>query len=213
MKKKLKILAIIPARSGSKRLPNKNILNFKNKPLIYWTIKSAYKSKIFNKIIFSSDSKKYIQIAKKFGSIHNRLRPKSISNHKSKPYEYVKDILQIEKEDYNIICILQPTSPLRTEKHIFNAYNQFQKGNKKTLISVTKINRFTNKKYIHSLSKKKNFFKKNIVINGGIYMFKNSFFKKYNKCYSNQPMLYFMDNKNSIDIDYYEDFKVAAKKI
>ena len=73
-----KILAFIPARGGSKGIPNKNIKLFNGKPLIEWTINSALKSKFVNKIIVSSDSKKILTLSKKLGA-DIVLRPKNIS--------------------------------------------------------------------------------------------------------------------------------------
>ena len=79
MREKLKLIALIPARSGSQRIKNKNIYNLNNKPLIAYSIKSALKSKIFDRIIVSTDSLKYAKIAKRYGA-DVLLRPKSFQN-------------------------------------------------------------------------------------------------------------------------------------
>ena len=81
--KKNKIWAIIPARSGSKNLKNKNIIYLNNQPLIAYTIKSALQSKIFEKILVLTDSLKYARIAKKYGAEIPFIRPKKISLDKS----------------------------------------------------------------------------------------------------------------------------------
>jgi CMP-N-acetylneuraminic acid synthetase len=75
----MKVLCVIPARGGSKRIPNKNIKKFLGKPLIYHTIKAAINSKIFDKIVVSTDSKKIKNIAKKYGAEVPFIRPKRIS--------------------------------------------------------------------------------------------------------------------------------------
>ena len=87
--KKLKILAIIPARSGSKSIKNKNILPYKGTPLIYHTIKTSKNSKLINKILVSTDSKKYQKLAIKFGAEAPFLRPKKISHDTSHDKELV----------------------------------------------------------------------------------------------------------------------------
>ena len=83
MLKDKKIIALIPARSGSKRFKNKNIFNYKGHPLIAYTITSAIKSKIFSKIIVSTDSNYYKKIAEYYGASVPFLRPKKISGAKS----------------------------------------------------------------------------------------------------------------------------------
>ena len=118
MEKKKKFLAIIPARSGSKGIKDKNIRSFCGKPLIYYTIKEAKKSKFLNRIIVSTDSKKYAAIAKKYGAEVPFLRPKELARDKSLIIDVVIDLLKkLEiRENYkpDYIVLLQPTSPLRT---------------------------------------------------------------------------------------------------
>ena len=83
-------ICIIPARANSKRIKNKNIKNFCGKPIIYWSIQAAKKSKCFSKIIISSDSKKILNISEKFGAIKNNLRPRKISTDKSSMDDVIK---------------------------------------------------------------------------------------------------------------------------
>mgnify|MGYP005988648939 CR=1 FL=1 len=125
-------IALIPARSGSKRVKNKNILKIKGHPLLAYTISAALKSKIFNKVICVTDSKKYAKIAKYYGAEVPLLRPKKYSGDKSSDIEWVmwimKKINGIEK--YNIFSILRPTNPLRKPITIKRAYNLFIKNKK-----------------------------------------------------------------------------------
>jgi len=114
----MKILCIIPARSGSKGLTNKNILNFQGLPMLVWSIKQAQQSN-YNKdirIILSTDSEEYRQIGLKYGAEVPFLRPKEISGDLSTDYECIKHCLDyLEKEDYipNFIIQLRPTYPTR----------------------------------------------------------------------------------------------------
>jgi len=91
---KKKILAIIGARSGSKELKNKNIKKLGNKPLIGWIIESAIQSKLINRVIVSTDSKKYARIARKFKAETPILRPKKLSRDNSRELDFIKHMLK-----------------------------------------------------------------------------------------------------------------------
>lgn len=116
----MKILAIIPARKGSKGLKDKNIKDFCGKPLICWTIQSAIKCKFIDKVIVSTDSKKIKDISIKYGAEVPFFRPKKYSDDKAKTLDAVNyTVKKLEKDksyfaDY--IVTLQPTSPLRKKK-------------------------------------------------------------------------------------------------
>ena len=119
-----KILAIIPARKGSKGLKNKNIKRFAGKPLIHWSIKSAKKSKYINKIIVSTDSKKIRKYCKSMKVDVPFLRPKKISKDNSKSIEFILhalNFLKKRKELFDYLILLQPTSPLTTNEDIDKA--------------------------------------------------------------------------------------------
>ncbi len=108
-----KVIAIIPARSGSKSIKDKNIVKFKGKPLIAWSIKQCLKSKKIDEVYLSTDSKKYAEIAKKFGLKKIILRPKSISSDHSTDYEFVKHFIENIKTDHGTIAHIRPTTPIR----------------------------------------------------------------------------------------------------
>ena len=100
--KKEKLVALIPARQGSERFKNKNIINFYGKPLIAYTIISAIKSGIFDKIVVSTDSKKYALISKKYGAEVPFLRPKNISNSYSPDFEWVNYTIEKMKKNNEV---------------------------------------------------------------------------------------------------------------
>ena len=112
------ILAIIPARSGSKGLPNKNTLNLLDKPLIAWTIEAAKKSKYLDRLILSTDCDKISKIAQKYNCEVPFLRPKNLSTDISKGNDVIMHAIKTIKKEYDIIVVLQPTSPLRTNDDI-----------------------------------------------------------------------------------------------
>ena len=109
------IVALIPARSGSKRLKNKNIINFFGKPIISYPIKTAIKSKLFNKIIISTDSKKIAQISKKYGAEVPFIRPKKISDDHATDYDVIEHFLNYAKKQnlkIRFLCYVYPANPL-----------------------------------------------------------------------------------------------------
>lgn len=140
---KKKIIAIIPARSGSKGLKNKNIKKLGPYPLVAWPIMAAKKSKYIDKIVVSTDSKKIAAISKKFGLSVPFLRPKKISGDKSSSFEVIKHCLSfLEKKNYffDYIILIEPTSPLTTQKDIDKALEILyrKKNHSKSIVSVSK---------------------------------------------------------------------------
>jgi CMP-N,N'-diacetyllegionaminic acid synthase len=126
MKFNKEIWAIIPARSGSKDIKNKNIMNLKGKPLIAYSINAAKKSKKISKIIFSSDSKKYYDIAKKYGKLIFHKRPASISGDKSTDFEFFDHFVKNYKEILPEYFVhLRPTTPYRDPKIIDQIIEKF----------------------------------------------------------------------------------------
>ena len=127
-----KAVALIPARSGSKRIKDKNILKINGHPLLAYTIKVAINCKLFDRIVCVTDSREYAKIAEKYGAEVPLLRPKNISHSKSPDIEWVTWIMKIlnKENKYDIFSILRPTSPLRTVKMIKSAWNKFIKNKK-----------------------------------------------------------------------------------
>ena len=135
---KKKYVCIIPARGGSKTIKNKNIVLLNKRPLIFYTIKSAINSKVFDEIILSSDSNKVLEFANKY-KITEHKRSKLNSSDTSSTHKAIKEILK--NKNFNLekknIVILQPTSPFRTSKHIIEAVKKFDKdSNADSLVSV-----------------------------------------------------------------------------
>ncbi|OGY65327.1 MAG: hypothetical protein A3A16_02675 [Candidatus Harrisonbacteria bacterium RIFCSPLOWO2_01_FULL_44_18] len=118
----MRVLAIVPARGGSKGIPRKNIRPLLGKPLIAWTIEEAKKSRLLNRIIVSTDDSEIAEVAKQYGAEAPFLRPPEISHDFSTDVEFLVHTLDWlkENEDYepDIILRLPPTSPLRAAAHI-----------------------------------------------------------------------------------------------
>lgn len=135
-------LCTICMRGGSKGLKNKNLKIINGKPLMYYTIKQAIKSKIFDKVVVSTDSKKILKLAKSFGAEGWFLRPKKLSSNTSSKVGAIKHaFIEAEKfydKKFNYIVDLDVTSPLREIKDIINAYKTFINKKGDVLVSGSK---------------------------------------------------------------------------
>lgn len=132
-----KIIAFIPARIGSKRVPHKNLLSVSGKPLFMYSVDCAKKSSMIDDIFVSSDSEEILEIARKNGCIVNDLRPKKLSDDKARIVDAIIYELSLLKQKYDAIVLLQPTFPLRPENIVDEALiKYFEKET--SLITVTK---------------------------------------------------------------------------
>ena len=192
--KNQKILAIIPARGGSKGIPLKNIQKLGKLPLIAYTINSAKKSKRVNRIIVSTDNKKIAKIAEKFGAEIPFLRPKEVSKDSSSTLDVVNHTLQyLEKnESYipDIITILLPTSPFRSSTLIDDTIKSLEKTNATSVVSVLK-------------SKEQHAFKAFLLKNGNLKPFR----KDYRKFYQRQLLPDFFHTTGAAYTFWYDTLK------
>ncbi len=130
-------IALIPARSGSKSIKNKNIKLLGGKPLIAWSIESCKKSKLIKNIIVSTDSKIYARIALRYGATHIVYRPKKFSQDNSTDYQVLKHAIKSLKFlSYKFIAYIRPTTPIREKGVIDNAILSFIKSNCSSLRAV-----------------------------------------------------------------------------
>jgi CMP-N-acetylneuraminic acid synthetase len=221
-----KILAIIPARGGSKRLPRKNILNLAGSPLIFWTIKSALGSKYIDRVIVSTNDNEIAAISKKYGADVPFIRPNNLATDESTSIDVVLHSVDYFKKigkQYDYIILLQPTSPLRTNKNIDDSIELLQDSNSDAVISVCKAEH--SPLWCNKIAKDgniSNFIDKSILnkrsqdideyyrLNGAIYLCsverlqkEKTFFLKDN-C-----VAYKMKQEQSIDIDSEIDFLLA----
>ena len=131
-----KTIAIIPARSGSKSVKDKNIRELGKKPLIAWSIESCFKSKHISKVYVSTDSIKYAKIAKQFGPVEILLRPKRISGDFSTDYQMIVHAIENIKFNYDYIAHIRPTTPFRKKNDLNKAIKTFIKSKYNSLRSV-----------------------------------------------------------------------------
>ena len=218
-------LAIIPARGGSKRLPRKNILDLCGKPLISWSIEAALKSKYISKVVVSSDDEEILNISSNFGADIIK-RPYELANDTATTFDAIKHTID-NSENYDYIVLLQPTSPLRNEKHIDEAIELLEEKQADEIVSVCEMEHsplWSNilpedgnmRGFLREeiLNKRSQDLEKYYRLNGAIYICKTdkllenkSFFLKDN------IFAYIMDRKSSIDIDEEIDFLFAERVI
>lgn len=221
----LRIIAIIPARSGSKGLKDKNIKLLNNKPLMAYTIEAAVGSGIFSEIFVSTDSEEYAQIAQRFGAKVPFLRKAELSSDTASSWDVVCDVLQQYSATgltFDCFALLQPTSPLRKAQDIINAFDMMQKKRANAIVSVTEADH--SPLWFGTLPKDRslvNFFRHNQAnqprqqletyyrINGAIYLVKIDYFSEVADIYQNKCYAYIMDKESSVDIDTAFDFAMA----
>src|SRR5574344_372569 len=214
-------LAIIPARGGSKRLPQKNILDLCGKPLISWSIEAALKSKYISKVVVSSDNEEILNISSNFGADIIK-RPYELANDTATTFDTVKHTID-NFENYDYIVLLQPTSPLRNEKHIDEAIELLEEKQADAIVSVCEIDHsplWSNilpedgnmRGFLREeiLNKRSQDLEKYYRLNGAIYICKTYKLLK-NKTFflKDNIFAYIMDRKSSIDIDEEIDFMIA----
>ena len=135
-------LAIIPARKGSKRVPNKNIKEFHGKPLVAWSIDAAQRCNLDMDVVVSTDSQEIADISIAHGAEVPFLRPAEFSSDTSPTFDALKfsiDELIKMGRYYDYLVLLQPTSPLRQPWHIDGAFGVMLKNHARTVISVCEI--------------------------------------------------------------------------
>jgi len=215
------MIAIIPARGGSKGLPGKNIKNLLGKPMIAYTIEEALKSGYITDVIISTDCKEIEKIAIEYGAKSFFLRPDYLATDNTKAIDtYLYTVDKLNKEfDFKIadFIVLQPTSPLRIVNDIDNAIKIFKDKKADSVISYTEEHHPIGwHKYITDDGKFENIFEEKLLNrqeikpsyfpNGAIFIFKYDLIKQ-NQYYSDNSYSYIMPRFRSIDVDTIEDFK------
>lgn len=218
-------LALVPARSGSKGLPDKNIKLLNGIPLMGHTILTARKSNCFQTIHVSTDSVHYANIAKDFGADVPFLRSAEASSDASSSAMVIQEVLHRYKmvdQVFDTVTLLQPTSPLRTVEDIWNVFSLFEKMGANSVISVCEVEHsplWTNT--LPADRSLENFIHQEVVncprqnletyyrINGACYLSKVSTFLETESWFGSKSYAYIMPQERSIDIDSAIDFKIA----
>ena len=220
----MKNIAIIPARSGSKGIKDKNIKELCGKPLMAYTIEAAIKSGQFSEVMVSTDSEKYAALARKFGASVPFLRSKITATDTASSWDMVDEVLgQYEKNGqvYDTFCLLQPTSPMRTSEDITAAYTLYKEKADFSVVSVCEAEHSPlwcghlpeNHEFVDFIGlenmKQRQAGSKFYRLNGAIYIVNCKKFKTDQFLYQKGSFAYVMSQERSIDIDTLIDFRFA----
>jgi len=223
---KERIIAIIPARSGSKGLKDKNIRLLNGKPLLAYSIEVAVESGLFDTVHVSTDSEEYAKIASAYGADEPFLREKKNAGDASSSWDVVREVLKAYKKigkEFDLCFLLQPTSPLRTAEDLKEAYKLFKDKNAASLTSVTEVDHpvqwcfkldVTRSMKDFASSKYKDYRRQDLEKyyreNGAIYIVGISEITDPSfDFYTDRCVAYVMGRERSVDIDTLQDFVCA----
>ncbi len=219
------VIAIVPARGGSKGLPEKNIKELAGKPLIAWTIEAAQRSRYVDRIIVSTDDDEIADVSKRFGAEVPFKRPAELAEDSAKMIEVVINcvrFLEAEDQPRDIIALLQPTSPLRTTGDIDGAIEFFSDRKAQVVVGVTECKYYPEwtgklaadlnmKDFIDVKARGKNrqdlgaYYR----LSGSIFLANSEYIDKYRDWYGPGTFAYVVEKEHSVDIDDQFDLKFA----
>lgn len=217
-----KVLAIIPARGGSKGIPHKNIINLCGKPLIAYTIEAANQSTYIDTVIVSTDDVDIQRISEQYGALVPFLREAKIASDEATTISVVVDAvkrLEVNGEKFDVVILLQPTSPLRTTEEIDVAIDIFFQNNMQGIVSVNvaEVSPFLLRTIEGSqlqriISKSSTIRRQDMPtyyeVNGAIYINAISDIRE-SLSFNDNPIPYIMSCEHSIDIDTWDDLEKA----
>ena len=220
----MKNIAIIPARSGSKGLPDKNIKELAGKPLMAYSIEAALNSRCFDEVMVSTDSEKYAEIAKNCGANVPFLRSEATSTDTATSWDMIDEVLNGYKRlgrEFDTFCLLQPTSPLRTDDDIREAYELYKQKASFAVVSVCEAEHSPlwsgklpgTREFVNFINpesmKRRQDAGKYYRLNGAVYIVNIEKFKTDRFFYHEGSFAYVMSQERSVDIDTDIDFKLA----
>ena len=224
----MKNIAIIPARSGSKGLKDKNIKMLCGKPLLSYSIAAAKKSGMFDEIMVSTDSHKYADIAIQHGASVPFFRSKENSSDIASSRDMILEVINNYHElgkKFDTVCLLQPTSPLRLAKDISEAYQDYHKNKVDALTSVCEVDHsplwtmtlMEDRSLAEFRKKSSNVPRQKLDtyyrLNGAIYIWKIEYTIDGASLKDDKEIAFIMDKKRSVDIDDEFDFIIAEQML
>lgn len=226
MYKKKKILAVIPARGGSKGVPRKNIKTLGGKPLLLWTLQEARKSKFIDRCIVSTEDREISEVAKLNGGEVPFLRPQELAMDDTATIDVILDVLE-KIPGYDYIVLLQPTSPLRTVDDIDGAIVHCIDNNAVSCVSVVETEHSPYWMYVifngHKMkplldnTEYESYQRQKLPsiyrLNGAVYVNSCAVLIKEQKFVGRDTIAYIMSQENSCDIDTLTDFMIAESLI
>lgn len=220
------VLAIIPARAGSKGLPGKNIKELCGKPLVAWSIEQAKFCSDIDRIVVSTDDREIAEVAKKYSAEVPFMRPPELASDAASTIDVIFHAIDWfkKRQDYRpeYILLLQPTSPLRSREDIDGAIQTLKDKDARAIVSVCETDHHP--WWSNTLSEDgnmKDFLRPDILnkrrqdlpvfyrLNGAIYLADTDYLYKHNGFFGPDTSAYLMPKNRSIDIDSAMDFKLA----
>jgi len=223
----MKILAIIPARGGSKGVPRKNVIEINGNPLISYTISAALKASLITDIVVSTDDPEIAEISRKLGAQVPFMRPLDLASDQAQSAPVIEHALffmeKIKDFKYDAILMLQPTSPLRTSQHIEESLNLFKSKECDSVVSVTSVGgnhpfrmkRLINNQLVNYIDqgfwnmKPRQSLPDVYIRNGAIYLISREVFIQQRQLIGNNCLGYVMSDSDSTNIDSPIDLKIA----
>ena len=224
MYKGKRFIAIIPARGGSKGIPDKNIMDIDGTPLIAYSILAAQKSKYIDKVIISTDSQKIAEVSQKYGADVPFIRPDELASDTARSVDVVihcVDFLKSRHEKYDFAVLLQPTSPLRGSEDIDSAIEKLAASERESLVSVCEASenpylmRTINDERLHQVLEYEGSLRRQdlpvfYIFNGAVYITSVEMLLNEKRFVNDDTLPFVMDRSNSIDIDTMLDAKIAS---
>lgn len=215
-------VAIIPARSGSKGIPNKNICVLNGRALIDYTVQVALESDRFDRVIVSTDCEQIADIARDCGAEVPFLRPKSLAGDTARSIDAILDVLTRLPKKYKVACLLQTTAPLRTIFDIRNAIKVFEESGKDALVSVAKfeephpykLKAIKDGQLVPFIAGKQSETPRQLLpqcynLNGAIYLNKVNFLEREKTFFAKETVPFIMPAERSVNIDTKLDLILA----
>jgi N-acylneuraminate cytidylyltransferase/CMP-N,N'-diacetyllegionaminic acid synthase len=218
------IVAVIPARGGSKRIPQKNVIEIAGKPLIGYSIEAANKCKYIKKVLVSTDNEEIARIAKSFGAEVPFLRPKELARDDTPSLPVIQHAIRYienaERLKVDIVVLLQPTSPIRSEKYIDETIEKLIYTEADSAVTVCKIKHHPFWSFIANEDKLSPFSKEGInlkhedlppvySLNGSVYAVRRDVLLVRNSIFGNDTRAVVMPQEESVDVDDFFDLFMA----
>ncbi|EZP67967.1 acylneuraminate cytidylyltransferase family protein [Pseudomonas sp. CCUG 57209] len=225
----MKILAIVPARGGSKRLPGKNIKVLGGRPLIAWTIEAAQQSGVVTDVVISTDDVAIADVARTFGGSVLSMRPAHLATDIASSFDVVVQVLDEYETAHGAVdgvMLLQPTSPFRSAESIRRAVLQYQQDVSRSVVSVAaasshpawcfRLEGDTMTPFLgwESLSKRSQDLEPAYTLDGAIYLLAPDVLREQKRFLGPGTVpLVMTDSRESLDIDTLEDWDIAVRML
>lgn len=216
------VLAVIPARGGSKGLPGKNIMELGGKPLVAWSIEAGKRSKYIDRLILSSDDEQIIEVAKEWGCEVPFVRPAELAQDSTPGIDPVLHAMETLTETYDYVVLLQPTSPFRTVRDIDGCIELCCEADSPCCVSVVETSE--NPYWMFTMAEdnsmvplirtdmelyQRQLLPKSIILNGAVYVARTEYIAVKKTFLTDETLAFVMSREHSVDIDSEMDFSYA----